>query len=132
MYATFVKKYKKRPNFTARTLFVLFIHYLAIASSAISFRLPSVSIPADASTDSPLSSTYVFDISRQSIPRFASFPFNFLTSAVFAFFRPLQFWILTTQPLFLPFLIFLHPPHSGLFSAHCQLSSPTFSPFIPT
>ena len=30
-------------------------------------------------------------------------PFRFLTSAVFAFFRPLQFWILTTQPLFLPF-----------------------------
>ena len=31
---------------------------------------------------------------------------DFLTSAVFAFFRPLQFWILTTQPLFLlfPFL----------------------------
>ena len=26
-------------------------------------------------------------------------PFRFLTSAVFAFFRPLQFWILTTQPL---------------------------------
>ena len=30
-------------------------------------------------------------------------PLLFLTSAVFAFFRPLQFWILTTQPLFLPF-----------------------------
>ena len=26
-------------------------------------------------------------------------PFRFLTSAVSAFFRPLQFWILTTQPL---------------------------------
>ena len=33
----------------------------------------------------------------------APLPFRFLTSAVFAFFRPLQFWILTTQPLFLPF-----------------------------
>ena len=30
-------------------------------------------------------------------------PFRFLTSAVFAPFRSLQFWILTTQPLFLPF-----------------------------
>ena len=30
-------------------------------------------------------------------------PLLFLTPAVFAFFRPLQFWILTTQPLFLPF-----------------------------
>ena len=37
---------------------------------------------------------------------FTPFPLDFLTSAVFAFFRPLQFWILTTQPLFLlfPFL----------------------------
>ena len=33
-------------------------------------------------------------------------PFRFLTPAVFAFFRLLQFWVLTTQPLFLlfPFL----------------------------
>ena len=30
-------------------------------------------------------------------------PFLFLTPAVFAFFRPLQFWVLTTQPLFLLF-----------------------------
>ena len=30
-------------------------------------------------------------------------PLLFLTSAVFAPFRSLQFWILTTQPLFLPF-----------------------------
>ena len=38
--------------------------------------------------------------SRPSIPRFSSFPFRFLTPAVSAFFRPPQFWILTTQPLF--------------------------------
>ena len=30
-------------------------------------------------------------------------PFRFLTPAVSAFFRPRQFWVLTTQPLFLPF-----------------------------
>ena len=30
---------------------------------------------------------------------FSPLPFRFLTSAVSAFFRPLQFWILTTQPL---------------------------------
>ena len=30
-------------------------------------------------------------------------PFRFLTPAVFAPFRSLQFWVLTTQPLFLPF-----------------------------
>ena len=40
-------------------------------------------------------------------------PFRFLTPAVFAFFRPLQFWVLTTQPLFLPFLFFPVSPHSG-------------------
>ena len=31
-------------------------------------------------------------------------PFRFLTSAVSAFFRPPQFWILTTQPLFFLFI----------------------------
>ena len=35
-----------------------------------------------------------------SIPRLTPLPFLFLTSAVSAFFRLLQFWILTTQPLF--------------------------------
>ena len=40
-------------------------------------------------------------------------PFRFLTPAVFAFFRPLQFWVLTTQPLFLPFPLFPVSPHSG-------------------
>ena len=38
--------------------------------------------------------------SRLSIPQLSLLPFLFLTSAVSAFFRPLQFWILTTQPLF--------------------------------
>ena len=33
----------------------------------------------------------------------APLPFRFLTPAVFACFRSLQFWVLTTQPLFLPF-----------------------------
>ena len=33
----------------------------------------------------------------------APLPLLFLTSAVFAPFRSLQFWVLTTQPLFLPF-----------------------------
>ena len=37
---------------------------------------------------------------------FTLLPFHFLTPAVFVLFRPLQFWVLTTQPLFLlfPFL----------------------------
>ena len=80
------------------------------ASSAISFRLPPASFSADAWPGSPL--TFCFP----SLPLFRfclslgfrfhdrlSFPLLFLTPAVFAFFRPLQFWVLTTQPLFLPF-----------------------------
>ena len=58
-------------------------------------------------------------------------PFRFLTSAVFAFFRPLQFWILTTQPLFLLFPFFLLLPHSGFRSAPIPLSLLRFSPFRP-
>ena len=73
------------------------------ASSAISFRLPPVSISAAASTGSPLPSTFVSGFSGLSIPHLPVLPFHFLTPAVFAFFRPLQFWVLTTQPLFLPF-----------------------------
>ena len=72
---------------------------LRIASSAISFRLPSASISAAASSDSPLSSAFASNVSGPSIPRLSPLPFRFLTSAVSAFFRPLQFWILTTQPL---------------------------------
>ena len=58
-------------------------------------------------------------------------PFRFLTPAVSAFFRPRQFWVLTTQPLFLPFPFFLSPPHSGFLSARLPLSLLTFSPFSP-
>ena len=59
------------------------------------------------------------------------FPFRFLTPAVFAFFRPLQFWVLTTQPLFLPFPFFPIPPHSGFLSAPLSLSLLRSSPFFP-
>ena len=75
----------------------------AVISSAISFRLPSDSIPADAFSDSPLSSAFASDLSGPSIPRLSPLPFRFLTPSVFAFFRSLQFRVLTTQPLFLPF-----------------------------
>ena len=68
--------------------------------SAISFRLPPDSISAAASSGSPLSSTFVSDFSGPSIPRLAPLPFRFLTPAVSALFRMLQFWVLTTQPLF--------------------------------
>ena len=69
-------------------------------SFAISFRLPPASIPATASSGSPLSSAFASDLSGLSIPRLASLPFLFLTPSVSAFFRPLPFWVLTTQPLF--------------------------------
>ena len=58
-------------------------------------------------------------------------PLLFLTPAVFAFFRPLQFWVLTTQPLFLPFLLFPVLPHSGFLSAPLSLSLLRSSPFSP-
>ena len=83
------------------------------ASSAISFRLLPGSISAAASSGSPLPSSFLSGFSGPSIPRLSSLPFGFLTPAVFAFFRPLQFWVLTTQPLFLPFLLFPVPSHSG-------------------
>ena len=38
--------------------------------------------------------------SGPSIPQLALFPFRFLTPSVLTFFRPSQFWVLTTQPLF--------------------------------
>ena len=58
-------------------------------------------------------------------------PLLFLTPAVFAPFRSLQFWVLTTQPLFLPFPLFPLPPHSGFLSAPFPLSLPRSSPFSP-
>ena len=73
------------------------------ASSAISFRLPPASFSADASTGSPLPSTCVSGFSGLNFFPLSLLSVDFLTPAVFAFFRPLQFWVLTTQPLFLPF-----------------------------
>ena len=95
----------------------LHTHSFMQASSAISFRLPPDSISAAASSGSPLLSSppcgFISGFSGLSIPRFYPLPFHFLTPAVFAFFRLLQFWVLTTQPLFLPFLFFPVPPHSS-------------------
>ena len=96
--------------------------------SAISFRLPSDSIPTVASSDSPLSSTFVSDFSRLSAPQIPLFRFlflssNFLFSFVHFFFG---FWLLSL--CFYLSLIFLSPPHSGFFSAHLLLSFPMCSP----
>ena len=105
-------KIKKGLSFSAKTLL----------SSAISFRLPPDSIPAAAS----FRFTSVFTLSlptfsRLSIPRFAPLPVHFLTPSVLAFFRPPQFWVLTTQPLFLPFLFL--PASASQWLPRCSLSA---------
>ena len=111
----FKLSYKKSPDFSVETTISSYSHNhqavvsvfrppltaQRIASSAISFRLPSVSIPATAS----FRLAFVFHFRfRLSLGRpfhdLSSLPVHFLTPAVSAFFRPLQFWILTTQPLF--------------------------------
>ena len=64
--------------------------------------------------------------SRLSIPQLSLLPFFFLTSAVSTFFRPPQFWILTTQPLFLPF------PHLPVSASQwlTQRSAIAFAPSV--
>ena len=54
--------------------------------------------------------------------------FQLSSSAVYTFFRLFQFWILTTQPLFLPFPYQRSPSHSDFDRARIQLSHLTFSP----
>ena len=112
----FPAKTKKASTFRPR-LNPLFHHHQAvvsafrpphtaqrIASSAISFRFPPVSISAAASFRLTLVFHFRFRLSLGlPVNDLLPFPFRFLTPAVFAFFRPLQFWVLTTQPLFLPF-----------------------------
>ena len=95
------------------------------ASSAISFRLPPASFSAAAWPGSPLLSSFRFLASlgfhfHGRLP----FPLLFLTPAVFAPFRSLQFWVLTTQPSVLPFCS-LHASASQL------LPRCSFGPFVP-
>ena len=59
------------------------------------------------------------------------FPLLFLTPAVFAFFRPLQFWVLTTQPLFFLSALFTLPSPSDFRAAPSLLSSLRSFPFFP-
>ena len=106
---------KKSPNFSVETTLFSYFHYhqavvsafqppltaQRIASSAISFRLPPASISAAASFR--LTLVFCFRFRRSlGLPfhGLSPLPFRFLTPAVSAFFRPPQFWILTTQPLF--------------------------------
>ena len=102
------------------------------ASSAISFRLPPASFSADAWPGSPLLSSFRFLASlgfhfHGRLP----FPLLFLTPAVFAPFRSLQFWVLTTQPLFFLSALFTLLPHSCFCAAPSVLSSLRFFPFLP-
>ena len=76
---------------------------------------------------SPLSSAFASDLlwAFQSTV-FQPLPFRFLTSAVSAFFRPLQFWIPTTQPLFLLFPLLPGFASQWLF----QCSSSAFASYV--
>ena len=107
------------------------------ASSAISFRLPPASFSAAAWPGSPLTFCFpsfpLFRFCRSLGFRFhdrLSLPLLFLTPAVFAFFRPLQFWVLTTQPLFFFSAFFTVPPPSGFPAAPSLLSLLRFSPSV--
>ena len=97
-------------------------------SSSAGFNLCSCFFPAHLF---PFRSTFRFrfpSFSRPSVPRFYPLPFRFLTPAVFAFFRPLQFWVLTTQPLFFFSAFFSVPPPSGFPVAPSLLSLLRFFP----
>ncbi len=135
-----IQLYKKSLNFSAETLLYLFISTIIkscvclsvstsyrIVSSAISFRLPSDSIPTAASSDSPLSSTFVSDF---------GLPFHGFHRFLSAFFL-LRFHFLSSASVLdsdysasvssFPFFLFL--PHSGFSSARLLLSLLTSSPF---
>ena len=103
-------------------------HSFMQVSSAISFRLPPASISAAASFRLAPALRLILGFHFHGL---SPLPLLFLTPAVFALFRPLQFWVLTTQPLFLPFPLFLSPPHSGFLSAPPSLSLLRLSPFSP-
>ena len=93
------------------------------ASSAISFRLPPASISAAASSGSPFSAFRL--LWGRCFHGLTPFPHHFLPPLFFVRFRVLQFWVLTTQPLFLPFPPLpgsasqLLPQCSGPLSASC-------------
>ena len=103
-----------------------------IASSAISFRLPPASISAAAS--SRFTSVFRFRF-RLSLGRpfhdSSSLPFHFLTPAVSAFFRPPQFWILTTQLSALSFPFFPFSPVGGSSGASFLFRPACFHAFLP-
>ena len=99
-----------------------------IVSSAISFRLPPDSISAAASSGSPLPSSFLSGFSGPDFhTTYRRYPVSFLTPAVFAFFRPLQFWVLTTQPLFLLFPLL--PVSASQWLPQC--SALAFAPSVP-
>ena len=58
-------------------------------------------------------------------------PLLFLTSAVFASFRSLQFWILTTQPLFLPFPLLPDSASQWLPQRSALTFAPAVFPVLP-
>ena len=102
----------------------------AIASSAISFRLPSASISAAASSDSPLSSAFASDVSGPSIPRLiaASVPLSDLRC--FSFLSSASVLDSDYSASAFPFLLFPVPPRSCFPGARFRSRFLGF-PFLP-
>ena len=113
---------KKGLDFSVKAI----VYLCNFLSSSAGFNLCSCFFPAHPCL--PLSFP---TFSGPSIPRFSSLPFRFLTPSVSAFFRPLQFWVLTTQPLF--FLSFSSRFRlTAAFPVPVSALASSVSPFFPT
>ena len=82
---------KKGPDFSVETVISFVCNFL---SSSVGFNLCSCFFP----THPCLPLSFPTSLGRP-FHGLSPLPFRFLTPAVSAFFRPLQFWVLTTQPL---------------------------------
>ena len=125
LFSTIIKRWCQPLGLHTRSLTNRFV--CNFLSSSAGFNLCSCFFPAHPCLPLSLPTFSGPDLHTT----YRRYPVNFLTSAVFAPFRSLQFWILTTQPLLLPFPLFLPPPHSGLRSAPPSLSLLRSSPFRP-
>ena len=80
---------KKAPTFRSRPCYYLQFPFVFRRIQSLQLLL----------SDSPLLSAFASNLSGPSVSRLSPLPFRFLTPSVSAFFRPLQFRVLTTQPL---------------------------------
>ena len=132
----FFLKNKKAPTFQSRLL-LLFIHYHETVVSVL--RPPLTQFHESFRLQFPFvfrqpQSLQLLLLAHPCLATSLGFHFHdlsplpllFLTPAVFAFFRPLQFWVLTTQPLFLPFPFL--PVSASQWLLQC--SALTFAPAV--